>query len=284
VRSTVREAYGRIASGGGTCCGPKKEASCCGASGPDTLARKLGYAEEELAALPEGANLGLSCGNPAAVARLTPGETVLDLGSGGGFDVFVCATKVGRKGRVIGVDMTPEMVSRARGNIAAFRERTGLANVEFRLGEIEHLPVADASVDVVISNCVLNLSPQKPQVWREIARVLRPGGRVAVSDLALVRPLPPAVRTSAEALVSCFGGAALVKQTEKMVRAAGLVEIALDPQPIPIDDILLGNLAVIDEFHRATLAGLRAAMAALPAGRKLGDYVVSLYISARKPR
>jgi len=283
VRQTVREAYGRLASGGGSCCGPRKEASCCGASGPDTLARKLGYAEEELAALPEGANLGLSCGNPAAVARLKPGETVLDLGSGGGFDVFVCATKVGAKGRVIGVDMTPEMVSRARGNVAAFRERTGLANVDFRLGEIEHLPVADASVDVVISNCVLNLSPQKPQVWREIARVLRPGGRVAVSDLALLRALPPAVRKSAEALVSCFGGAVLVKETEKMVRAAGLVDVELAPQPIPFDDYLSEDLAT-SELYRAAVAGLRTIMTALPADRKLSDYVVSLNISARKPR
>jgi len=272
VRQTVREAYGRIASGGSSCCGPKKESSCCGASGPETLAKKLGYAEEELAALPEGANLGLSCGNPAAVARLKPGEIVLDLGSGGGFDVFVCAEKVGPKGRVIGVDMTPEMIARARRNLAAFRERTGVAHVEFRLGEIEHIPVADAWVDVVISNCVINLSPDKPQVWREIARVLRPGGRAAVSDLALVRALPTAVLESAEALVGCVGGAVLVKETEEMARAAGLVEIELDSRPGPIDDIFPENAD-----------SSRAVLAALPAGQKLSDYMVSLYVSAHKP-
>ena len=169
--------------------------------------------------------MGLSCGNPNALAALKPGEVVLDLGAGGGFDVFIAGRKVGPTGRAIGVDMTPEMLAKARKNIAAYRERTGLDNVEFRLGEIEHLPVADASVDVVISNCVINLSPDKPQVWREIARVLKPGGRVAVSDLALLKPLPPAVVERVEALVGCVAGAVLVSETERMAREAGLVEI-----------------------------------------------------------
>ncbi|RME96184.1 MAG: methyltransferase domain-containing protein, partial [Verrucomicrobia bacterium] len=174
IRQKVREGYGAIAREGGSCCGPSAGSgapsgggsSCCGGAPADAqkLASQIGYSVEELQALPEGANMGLSCGNPNALAALQPGEVVLDLGSGGGFDVFIAGKKVGPTGRAIGVDMTPEMVSKARQNIAAYRERTGLDNVEFRLGEIEHLPVADNSVDVVISNCVINLSPDKPQV------------------------------------------------------------------------------------------------------------------------
>ena len=175
--------------------------------------------------------MGLSCGNPTAIASLQPGEIVLDLSSGGGFDLFLAGPRVGAAGRAIGIDMTPEMLALARKNVQTYREHSGLDNVEFRLGEIEHLPVADASVDVVISNCVLNLSPDKPQVWRDIARVLKPGGRVAVSDLALLQPLPPAVATMLEALVGCVAGAPLVTDTERMMREAGLVEIRLEPKP-----------------------------------------------------
>ena len=227
VRAAVRKGYAAIAQGGGSCCGPAK--SCCGATDPDSVAKAVGYSGAELATLPEGANMGLSCGNPTALAALRLGETVLDLGAGGGFDVFLAARQVGRHGRALGVDMTPEMVGKARKNAAAFRKRAKLGNVEFRLGEIEHLPVADASVDVVISNCVINLSPDKPQVWREIARVLEPGGRVAVSDLALLKPLPKSVLKSVTALVGCVAGAVLVEDTRAMAKAAGLVDIALTP-------------------------------------------------------
>src|SRR5664279_4472605 len=193
VRAAVRSGYGQIAQKETSCC---SGVSCCGSDAEDStkLASYVGYSSEELAALPEGANMGLSCGNPNALASLKPGEVVLDLGSGGGFDVFIAARTIGARGRAIGVDMTPEMLAKARKNIAAYRERSGLDNVEFRLGEIEHLPLADKSVDVVISNCVINLSPDKGQVWREIARVLKPGGRVAVSDLALFKPLPLEVK------------------------------------------------------------------------------------------
>src|SRR5512136_1972222 len=210
VRQKVREGYGKIAQKGGSCCGPTP--TCCGSSpvASEELAKHIGYSAEELSALPEGANMGLSCGNPNALAALQPGEVVLDLGAGGGFDVFIAGKKVGAKGRAIGVDMTPEMLAKARRNIAVYRERTGLDNVEFRLGEIEHLPLADASVDVVISNCVINLSPDKPQVWREIARVLRPGGRVAVSDLALLQPLPEAVRNLVEAILPAGTGTGML--------------------------------------------------------------------------
>ena len=273
VREAVRERYGRIASAGrGGCgCGPSPS-SCCGSSAPDALARSLGYSAKELAALPEGANLGLSCGNPAALAALRPGEVVMDLGSGGGFDVFVAARRVGRSGRSIGVDMTPEMIARARRNADAFRRKSGLDNVEFRLGEIEHLPAADASVDVLLSNCVINLSPDKPQVWREMARVLKPGGRVAVSDLALLKPLPRAVRESVDALVGCVAGAALVGDIERAARAAGMADIRLAPKGGALDSMVDGQSAL----YRSILKGL-------PRGATLADYAVSLSITARKP-
>jgi ubiquinone/menaquinone biosynthesis C-methylase UbiE len=216
--------------------------------------------------------MGLSCGNPTAIAALRPGEIVLDLGSGGGFDVFIAGQKVGPAGRVIGVDMTPEMVSKARGNTAAYTKRTGLANVEFRLGEIEHLPVADNSVDVVISNCVINLSPDKPQVWREIARVLKPGGRVAVSDLALLRPLPDAVVETVEALVGCIAGAVLADETRRMAEAAGLTDIVLTPKSEYIDSMTNWEDPLCQKI-----------IAHLPAGTTPSDFITSLDVSARKP-
>ena len=271
LRREVRAAYGRIAAGARQgCCGPQK--SCCGAPDAAAVVQGVGYSPEELAGLPEGANLGLSCGNPTALASLRPGEVVLDLGSGAGFDVFVAARKVGPRGRVIGVDMTPEMVSRARENAQAFRANGGPDNVEFRLGEIEHLPVADQSVDVVISNCVINLSPDKPQVWREIARVLRPGGRVAVSDLALLKPLPEALRQSVEALVGCIAGAALVSETEAMAREAGLADVQCEAKSEALEAMAPSDGALF-----------RQICALLPAGAKISDYVTSLYVSARKP-
>lgn len=271
VRESVRTGYAEIATrgatmGSGGCCGPSS--TCCGG---DSISERIGYAPDELHALPEGADMGLSCGNPTAIASLRPGETVLDLGSGGGFDCFIAGPKVGETGRVIGVDMTPEMLSKARRNLAAYRDHSGLNNVEFRLGEIEHLPVADASVDVVISNCVLNLSPEKPQVWREIARVLKPGGRVAVSDLALLHPLPERVREMVEALVGCVTGAVLVDETNRMMRDAGLVDIQLTPKPIYVQAMSEAE----DPLYRKILAHL-------PAGSSPSDYITSLDISARK--
>lgn len=271
VRQKVREGYGKIAGTGGSCCGPSP--TCCGSSATasEDLAKHIGYSAEELATLPEGANMGLSCGNPNALAALKPGEVVLDLGAGGGFDVFIAARKVGPTGRAIGVDMTPEMLAKARKNIATYRERSGLENVEFRLGEIEHLPLPDASVDVVISNCVINLSPDKPQVWREIARVLKPGGRVAVSDLALLRPLPAAVAESVEALVGCVAGAVRVSETERMAKEAGLGDIVLKSKSDYID----GMVDWQDPLYQKI-------MAHLPAGTKPSDFVTSLEVTARK--
>jgi len=272
VREKVRAGYGEIAKDTGSCCGTTP--TCCGSTpaGSEQLAKLVGYSTEELAALPDGANMGLSCGTPTALASLRPGEVVLDLGSGGGFDVFIAGRKIGAAGRAIGVDMTPEMLAKARKNIAAYRDRSGLNNVEFRLGEIEHLPVADNSVDVVISNCVINLSPDKAQVWRDIARVLKPGGRVAVSDLALLKPLPPAILESVEALVGCVAGAVLVSETERMAKEAGLTDIVLNPKSSYID----GMVDWQDPLYTKIIA-------TLPAGAKPSDYITSLEVTAVKP-
>lgn len=270
IREKVRNGYASIARDGGSCCGSAK--SCCGNGDAAGVAKAVGYSEAELATLPEGANMGLSCGNPGAIAAVKQGEVVLDLGSGGGFDVFLAAQRVGATGRAIGVDMTPEMLGKARRNAEVFRKRTQLDNVEFRLGEIEHLPAADSSVDVVISNCVINLSPNKPQVWREIARVLRPGGRVAVSDLALLQPLPRDILESIEALVGCVAGAVLVAEVRAMALAAELVEIQLTPKSGYVEGMVDWN----DPLYRGIIDRL-------PPGAKLGDYVTSLDVEARKP-
>lgn len=279
TRERVREGYAAVARSGGwssvgsSCCGGAAGA-CCGPATftPEQLAAAIGYSGSDLAAMPPSANMGLSCGNPTAIAALKPGEVVLDLGSGGGFDCFVAGPKVGKGGRVIGVDMTAEMLAKARGNLAAYREQSGLDNVEFRLGEIEHLPVADSSVDVVFSNCVLNLSPDKSQVWREIARVLRPGGRVAISDLALLRPLPPEVVDDVEALVGCVAGAVLVSESVRMAAEAGLVRIVATPKREYIDAMLRWD----DPLYRRIVAGL-------PLGARPSDVLTSLDLTASKP-
>ena len=280
VHEQVRDGYARIALAGtwsalqagsqGCCAG----GGCCGPATftPEQLAAALVYSPSELSAAPDGANMGLSCGNPTAIASLRPGEVVLDLGSGGGFDCFIAGAKVGPAGRVIGVDMTPEMVSKARRNGASYEQRTGHANVEFRLGEIEHLPVADASVDVVISNCVLNLSPDKPQAWREIARVLRRGGRVAVSDLALLRPLPEEVRRDLEALVGCIAGASPVEDLRSHASAAGLADIRLEQKRVYVESLTNWS----DPLY------LRI-MQALPAGSTPADFVTSVDLTAVRP-
>jgi len=270
VQQKVREGYAKIATSGGSCGG----VSCCGSTSEasEALVRTIGYSTEELSSLPEGANMGLSCGNPNALAELKPGEVVLDLGSGGGFDVFIAGRKVGAGGKAIGVDMTSEMLAKARKNLAIYKENSGLDNVEFRLGEIERLPVADASVDVIISNCVINLSPNKAQVWREMARVLKPGGRVAVSDLALLKPLPDSVKEMVEALVGCVAGAVLVSETERMAQEAGLVQIVLTPK----SDYVKAMSDWSDPLYQKIIGHL-------PAGTSAADYITSLEVKAVKP-
>jgi len=217
IRKTVRERYEQRAKDGVSCCA--KPRTCCGTQ--DSVSRAIGYSEEELGAVPEGADLGLGCGNPTALASLKEGETVLDLGSGAGIDCFLAAQAVGPSGRAIGIDMTAEMIDRARENAG----RNGIENVEFRLGEIEHLPVADRSVDVVVSNCVVNLSPDKPQVFREAFRALKPGGRMFLSDIVLLKPLPTEVRESVEAYVGCVAGASMKADYLAAIEAAGFRDV-----------------------------------------------------------
>ena len=261
IRRTVRDKYGRIGAGGkseGGCCKP----GCCSSdvSEPTTCSAQgskgLGYSDEELSAVPEGADLGLGCGNPQAIAALRPGETVLDLGSGGGIDCFLAARQVGEAGKVIGVDMTPEMIDRARRTAA----EAGTRNVEFRLGEIEHLPVADGTVDVVLSNCVINLSPDKPAVYREAFRVLRSGGRLAISDVVATAPLPEDMRGNLELLVGCVAGAATLDEVESILAEAGFVNIRIE----------------LNERSREIIRGFAP-------GSGVEEYVVSATIEAVRP-
>lgn len=213
TRQIVRDRYASIAT----------DETCCGNS--DTGSEQIGYDADELAAVADGADLGLGCGNPKALANLTVGERVVDLGSGAGFDCFLAASEVGPDGDVIGVDMTPEMISKARRNI----DRNDVSNVEFRLGEIEHLPVADESVDVVISNCVVNLSPEKRQVVREAFRVLRPGGRIAISDVVLTAEVPATVRSDPESVAACVAGASSIERLEHLLAESGFEQISISP-------------------------------------------------------
>ena len=249
VRDSVRETYGKVAAG--------QQNGCCGKDRLSaTAADKLGYGALEIAALPEGADLGLGCGNPQAIASLKPGEIVLDLGSGAGFDCFLAARSVGARGQVIGVDMTPEMLAKARANAV----KANTTNVEFRLGQIESLPVADASVDVILSNCVINLSPDKPGVFREAFRVLKPGGRVAVADIVRTAELPREMAADLAARCGCVAGAAGVEELETMLRDAGFENIRIRPKDTS------------REFIRDWLPGSNAV-----------DCVVSATIEATKP-
>ncbi|MDJ0739334.1 MAG: arsenite methyltransferase [Gammaproteobacteria bacterium] len=229
-RSDVRDAYAQVARAdtAGEACG--NGSSCCGV-GDDAainaiVSTRLGYSEADLELVPDGADMGLGCGNPTAIAALQPGDVVVDLGAGGGLDCFLAAAEVGGSGRVIGVDMTPDMLSKARSNA----ERGRFGNVEFRLGEIEYLPVADATADVIISNCVINLSPDKAQVFRDAYRVLKPGGRLAVSDIVATAELPQAMRTSPELVAGCMGNASLIDDIEGMLQAAGFEQVRIEPK------------------------------------------------------
>jgi arsenite methyltransferase len=276
IRKVVRNRYGNIAksaavdsemSSTSSCCGQSGSAisinpaaSCCDGSQftPQQIATLMGYSKEDLGSVVDGANLGLGCGNPVALASLKPGETVVDLGSGGGFDCFLAAKQVGETGRVIGVDMTPDMLSTARVNA----EKMKTKNVEFRLGEIENLPVADNTADIIMSNCVINLSPDKLKVYREAFRILKPGGRLAIADVVATAPLPAEIQDNLALVSACIGGAATIDDTEGMLQEAGFQNISIKPK----DE----SRKLISEW--------------VPGENKnAGDYVVSAYIEALKP-
>ncbi len=258
IRQSVRSRYGEIAKQETSGCGCSALSACCGTSlGPiEKMSQALGYTKEQIDSAPEGANMGLGCGNPQAIASLRAGETVLDLGSGGGFDCFLAAKSVGETGRVIGVDMTADMVSKARQNA----EKLGAKNVEFRLGEIEHLPTADASVDVIISNCVINLSPEKINVFREAARVLKPGGRLAILDVVAIQTLPDEIKKDLSLISGCVGGTEKIEDIEEMLQEAGFEDINIQPK---------------DESRESIREWFP--------GRNLEDYVTSATIEANKP-
>jgi SAM-dependent methyltransferase len=228
AKKVVRESYARVAKQNGSCC----SSMCCGTSKPKEISKKIGYTEEELQAVPSGSNMGLGCGNPTALASIKAGETVLDLGSGGGFDCFLASNIVGLEGRVIGVDMTEEMVERARDNAS----KGGYRNVEFRQGEIEKLPVEDDTIDVIISNCVINLVPNKDRAFKEAFRVLKPGGRLMVLDIVLLKKLPDFVKESIEAYVGCVSGAATKERYLNAIKSAGFGDVTvIDESVFPLD-------------------------------------------------
>ncbi|MCX6827112.1 MAG: arsenite methyltransferase [candidate division Zixibacteria bacterium] len=261
AQDIVRKAYGKIAQ--------RQDGCGCGSCGPNTkdFAKSVGYSEEELKVIPDEANLALSCGNPIALAGLKEGETVLDLGSGAGFDCFLAASKVGAKGKVIGVDMTPEMIDKARANA----RKHGVINVEFRLGEIENLPVPDNSIDVVLSNCVINLSADKPRVFQEIHRVLKAGGKIAISDMALKKELPEEIRKNIEAYVGCIGGAILIDEYRKIVEASGFKNVRIT---------IKGSSSCIDPDTKDPMG--RAILNSLGKDESLDEFVVSISVEGYK--
>jgi len=270
IRKAVRDGYGQIAKNSGSCCLPG--VSCCGSvSSVEKISQGIGYTPEEMQAVPEGANLGLGCGNPVALASIKEGETVLDLGSGAGFDAFLAARAVGKSGRVIGVDMTPEMLDKARGNA----RKGGYGNVEFRLGEIENLPAADCTVDIIISNCVINLSPDKERVFREAFRVLKPGGRLMVSDIVLLNRLSAALKESIEAYVGCVAGAVMKEDYLRAIREAGFVDIKIVGETtFPISD-LLDHPAVQERFGQTDHLEEQV--------EEISSSIASIKVSAVKP-
>jgi len=271
IKKNVREGYAKITKKEGSCCSPA--ASCCGNTKiREENSRKIGYSEEELGSVPEGANLGLGCGNPVALASLKEGETVLDLGSGPGLDCFLAANKVGLKGRVIGVDMTPEMIDKARENA----RKGKYENVEFRLGEIENLPVADNSIDVIISNCVINLSPNKRRVFEEAFRVLKQGGRLMVSDIVLLKKLPEVIKRNVEAYIGCLSGAIMKDEYIEVINEAGFQEVRIiEETHFPIEYM------INDPIAKAVIENTRIPFDKI---KEIANSVLSIKVYGIKPQ
>lgn len=270
IKEFVKEGYAKIATKGVSCCEPAP--SCCGdIDMASAISQKIGYTEEELKSIPKGSNLGLGCGNPIALASLKEGETVLDLGAGAGFDCFLAANQVGQKGKVIGVDMTPEMVKKASENA----KKGSYTNVEFKLGEIEDLPVVDESVDIIISNCVINLSPDKPKVFEEAFRVLKPGGRLMVSDIVLLKELPDFIKESIDAYVSCVSGALLKEDYIAAIKNAGFQDVEIiDETSFPADFLNLDPLVEsIKSYIKVSTKEIK----------NIANSVVSIKVSGNKP-
>jgi arsenite methyltransferase len=270
TKEIVKKGYAKIAVQGGSCCGPAS--SCCGSADlAKDISSKIGYSEEEIKGVPEGSNLGLGCGNPVALASLQKGETVLDLGSGAGFDCFLAANKVGEEGKVIGVDMTPEMVEKANENA----KKSNYGNVEFRLGDIEKLPVGDGSIDVVMSNCVINLSPDKGRTFQEAFRVLKPGGRLTISDIVLLQELPDFIKKSIEAYIGCVSGAIMKDEYLRKIKSAGFQDVrVIDETLFPVE--LITN----DPTVKRIIDNLGME---LDEARGVASSVVSVKVSAVKP-
>ena len=270
VKKEVRKRYAKVAKTSGSCCA--SSVSCCSAPTNDQVSKMIGYSQEEMAAVPEGANLGLGCGNPTALASLKEGERVLDLGSGAGFDCFLAAKKVGVQGKVIGVDMTPEMLDKARANA----KKGNYTNVDFRLGEIENLPVADNSVDVIISNCVINLAPNKKRVFEEAFRVLAPNGRLMVSDIVLLKELPKSIQSNVEAYAGCIAGAELKDKYIVLIRKAGFQEVkVIDEKTYPLEYII-SESTLKDAIKIANMTEQEV--------REAANTVVSIKVSAVKTK
>ncbi len=262
IKKTVREGYAKVAKNNASCCGssssePSGSCDCGPSTDQESVSKAIGYSKEELEALPEGADLGLGCGNPTALASIEEGETVIDLGSGAGIDCFLAAKKVGESGKVIGVDMTPEMLDRARSNA----KNGNVENVEFRLGEIDNLPVADNTADLIISNCVINLAPDKKRVFEEAFRVLKPGGRVMISDIVLLGELPEALKASKEAYVGCISGAILKEDYLQAIKEAGFERVeVVGEATFPVEDLITGENAqqILKDANLTTEEALKA--------------------------
>jgi SAM-dependent methyltransferase len=272
VKKIVREGYAKIAKNQKSCSG--EPTSCCANTSDmsEEISKRIGYSEEEIGSVPEGANLGLGCGNPVALAALKKGQTVLDLGSGGGFDCFLAANRVGKSGKVIGVDMTPEMIDKARRNA----RKGKYENVEFRLGEIENLPVADGTVDVIISNCVINLSPNKKRVFEESFRVLKPNGRLMVSDIVLLKKLPETIRKNVQAYIGCLSGAEMKGKYLQMIEDAGFEEVKIiEENHFPVENMANDPTAQ---------AIVKTSEIPVEKVKKIADIVASVKVSGVKPK